>query len=1338
MPKALALTPEFLEFLDLCPSVMLLFEIDSYRIIAANAAAEIKYGCGKEDLAAKTIMDLRPPEEKPRIALLASRLMDGADAAGRSRHIGADGNVFIADVRTQVVLVDGRLCKLAAIHDVTEQVAREDRAQALMAESAIRRRAADSTARHFAELFNLAPSRCAILQPESFEVIAASNRYLETLGRPREAVVGHPPYEYGSGPEADPTADHSEALRASLRRVAETGRDDFMQNARLPLGGAQAPSSDVPASGWDVANIPVKAPDGSVAFILHSLTESTFKTTDSAERATDDHPVSAGREAATLDGANGVDVALLAHENALLADRLGEAEALLRTTSRLLKAHVWRFDLGTQQIEWSDGLFELFGLALDGVAPTFDAYVAMVHPDDRAAMLASHQARSNVGDAQFEFFHRVVRPDGQIIHVKGTGERIVENGRDVLSGVLADVTSEMEAKAAVERQDYLLRIAGEVGRIGGWRVDLSTRIADWSPETARIHESPETRQVGLRRALGFYAPECAELITERFNACATLGAPFDEVLQIITVRGNHVWVRAIGAPERDAKGQIVAVQGAFQDISEGIRLQQEGSALRDRLTRTLENMADAFYTLDSTWRFTYLNPRAESLLRRNRDALLGEVVWTEFPETVGSRFEVEYRRAAESGETVNFEEFYTPLARWFRVTVHPSADGLAVYFRDITRDRARDQQLRLLDAAVARMNDILLITEADPIAPPFGPRIVFVNKAFERLTGYSTDEAIGRTPRFLHGPRTQRDELDRIRAALEKPEAVRTVLINYDRSGREYWLDMDITPLIDASGKLTHFVALQRNMTEQRQAEAHLRLSEERFRVITKATKDVIWDLDLVSGQFWWNDNLLSVLGHDSRALTDRAEVKSALIHPDDVERVTTGFNAAIDGGEGGWQADYRVIHANGSTIHVHDRAVVLHDEAGTAVRVLGSMVDVTRDRETEAILRQSQKLEAIGQLTGGVAHDFNNLLTVIMGNAELLVEKLADREDLRVMAEIAFSAAERGAELTARLLSFASQQALEPKVINLNSTVQSILPLLRHSLGDTVELKVKLGTGLCLAEIDPGQFEAALLNLTINARDAMPSGGKLTIETANTWIDAEAAALVKMDEGQFIVIAVSDTGIGMSPAVVERVLEPFFTTKNKGIGLGLPMAFGFAKQSGGYLKIYSEVGEGTTVKLFFPASSLEGVYSPAEGAAHTTPEGRKEHILVVEDDPLVRQHVIATIKSLGYRISEAVNAAEALELLATEDDIVLMFTDIVMPGGMNGRQLADASLRLRPDLRVLYTSGYTEDAVVHQGRLEPGVQLLSKPYRRRDLALKLRAVLDQLDEGTLGDDNGA
>lgn len=379
------------------------------------------------------------------------------------------------------------------------------------------------------------------------------------------------------------------------------------------------------------------------------------------------------------------------------------------------------------------------------------------------------------------------------------------------------------------------------------------------------------------------------------------------------------------------------------------------------------------------------------------------------------------------------------------------------------------------------------------------------------------------------------------------------------------------------------------------------------------------------------------------------------------------------------------------------------------------------------ARLLQSQRLEAVGQLTGGVAHDFNNLLTVVLGNADLLVELSQDDPARRQLAEMIVAAAQRGAALTQQLLAFARKQPLAPSVVDVNARVAAVDPMLRRTLGEHIEIELVRAAGLWPALVDTTQLENALLNLCLNARDAMPDGGKLTLETANTALDRRYAEQhPDVTPGQYVMLAVSDTGCGISPAHLQRVFEPFFTTKEKGrgTGLGLAMVYGFAKQSGGHVSIYSEPGHGTTVKLYLPRAPSAGQAPAVVAAAEPAVRGGSETVLVVEDDEPVRQLACHELRALGYRVLDAACGADALQVIASDEPIDLLFTDVVMPGGLSGRQLADEAQRLRPGLRVVYTSGYTENAIVHHGRLDAGVILLAKPYRRADLARALRTAL--------------
>jgi len=375
--------------------------------------------------------------------------------------------------------------------------------------------------------------------------------------------------------------------------------------------------------------------------------------------------------------------------------------------------------------------------------------------------------------------------------------------------------------------------------------------------------------------------------------------------------------------------------------------------------------------------------------------------------------------------------------------------------------------------------------------------------------------------------------------------------------------------------------------------------------------------------------------------------------------------------------------------------------------------------------LRQAQKMEAVGQLTGGIAHDLNNILTVITGTIEILAEAVADRPALAAIARLIDEAATRGGDLTQRLLAFARKQPLQPQEVDVNSLVIEAARMLRPTLGERVEVLMALAGDTSRALIDPSQLTNAILNLSLNARDAMPDGGKLIIETCNVVLDDNyASANADVTAGNYVMIAVTDSGHGIPADILNNVFEPFFTTKDvdKGSGLGLSMVYGFVKQSSGHIKIYSEEGHGTTVRIYLP--QVAGTAAPAVAASPSSIEGGHETILVVEDDSLVRTVVVSQLQSLGYATLAAVNAVEALHVIDSPQEIDLLFTDMIMPGSMNGRQLADAALLRRAALKILFTSGYSNDAIIHHGHLDAGVLLLAKPYRKSDLARMIRTAL--------------
>ena len=533
--------------------------------------------------------------------------------------------------------------------------------------------------------------------------------------------------------------------------------------------------------------------------------------------------------------------------------------------------------------------------------------------------------------------------------------------------------------------------------------------------------------------------------------------------------------------------------------------------------------------------------------------------------------------------------------------------------------------------------------------------------------------------------------------------------------GHYEWFLVTGSPVVDGDGQFTMWYGGALNIDRQKRAEAGYRALSERLGAILESLTDPFFSIDRDWRVTFVNDRMLDLagrsreemVGHDLRALYPRImESEYGRVYERAMsERRPARFQTRS---QGRWL----------------DVGAYPTPDGGLAIYAR----DVTDQRRLEERVAQRQRLESIGQLTGGVAHDFNNLLTVILGNAELLAEFLeAGSPQAELVATIS-RAAESSASLTQRLLAFARRQMLEPRVVDVNQMVAGMDLILRRTLGEHVELELVRGAGLWQAQVDPAQLESALLNLSLNARDAMPDGGRLTIETANASIGEEyLEAHPDAVPGQYVMVAVSDTGSGIAPEHLERIFEPFYSTKDKdraqGTGLGLAMVYGFIRQSRGIVNVYSELGQGTTFRIYLPRA-----VSPAQEAEPAgRPEGRggSETILVVEDDDMVRRFACDQLSALGYRVLEAASGRQALEALEKEGHVDLLFTDVVMPGGLNGRELADAVQARSPDTRVLFTSGYTQNAIVHHGRVDPGVQLLPKPYRRDVLARRIRDVLD-------------
>lgn len=503
--------------------------------------------------------------------------------------------------------------------------------------------------------------------------------------------------------------------------------------------------------------------------------------------------------------------------------------------------------------------------------------------------------------------------------------------------------------------------------------------------------------------------------------------------------------------------------------------------------------------------------------------------------------------------------------------------------------------------------------------------------------------------------------------------------------------------------------------------------ANERFELVTRATSDVIWDFDIVNDTLWSSDGLRRVFGLDPEEMQSSLEKWLDRIHVDDRERLMEHFDEITNSGRNDWEQEYRLRKGDDAFAIVRDEGFILRNEAGAAIRMVGSLVDITAERELEERLNQSQKLEAIGQLTGGIAHDFNNLLTIVLGSLEELEDHVLGNPDACRHLATGMRAVDRGTKLINQLLSFARQQPMVAKSVDLSRQVAEMDTTIAQSVGEQVAVVVETAPDLWPCRTDPVLFESALLNLCINARDAMAGEGRLKIALRNEKVDRDSALLtLGLSPGDFVVLGVSDTGKGMDAATVAAAFNPFFTTKGVGTGsgLGLSMVHGFARQSKGLARIDSEPGKGTLVEVYLPASKPARSQYASKDPVRWEKVGGTGRILLVEDQEMVRMQLTHTLQSLGYVVSPAESVASAIAVLTQDDRINLVLTDIGLPGGRSGFDLAKKLETLRPDLPVIFMSGFIETREESGIELKIGQNFLRKPFRREELATLLQRSL--------------
>ena len=772
------------------------------------------------------------------------------------------------------------------------------------------------------------------------------------------------------------------------------------------------------------------------------------------------------------------------------------------------------------------------------------------------------------------------------------------------------------------------------------------------------------------------------------------------------------------------------------DVTERKRMEASLVESEARLRTYLESASEGIVVVDRAGRIEYVNARTEEMFGYTRRQLLGETIEILLPERYQARH-VERRddyvarpRPRPMGigmELVGRRSDGTEFPVEVGLSAVPVKDGTIQigFINDIS---ARKESETALRESEQRFRNLVETTSDGVWETDEHGAFTYVSPQVRGVLGYEPVDMLGKTTFDFMTP----EEACRVRPLYHEKLLAAMPLNRIEqlmlrRDGTEVVVENNGVPFFDGEGVLRGYRGIARDITERRKADDALRESEASLNRAQRMARLGNWEENMLTGELRWSDEVFNIFHLSGEKLPLRREDFFAMVHPEDQAAVRAAVAEAMRTGRP-YSIDHRIVLADGDERHVHEHAELVFDDTGRCMRLVGTVQDITEYKRLEEQLRQSQRMEAVGRLAGGVAHDFNNLLTIISGYSELLLGQTEnDSPERKDLLEIS-KAAKRAGSLTRQLLAFSRRQILQLKVINLNTVIADLDKMLRRLIGEDVELRLALDPNLGMARADPTQIEQVIMNLAVNARDAMPHGGHLLIETSCAELDEfYTASRPDMKPGSYILIAVTDTGMGIPADILPHIFEPFFTTKarDKGTGLGLSTVYGIVKQSGGSIYVYSEPGRGTTFKIFFPlAEDVTGLVRPRPAAAEA-PRGT-ETILVVEDEQAVRMLIRTILEAHGYSVLEAHRGKEALEILQERTEpIDLMITDVVMPE-MSGRELAEFATVLAPRMKVLYISGYTDDAIVQHGVLGPGVPFLQKPFTHEALTRKIRDMLDE------------
>jgi PAS domain S-box-containing protein len=897
-----------------------------------------------------------------------------------------------------------------------------------------------------------------------------------------------------------------------------------------------------------------------------------------------------------------------------------------------------------------------------------------------------------------------------------------------------DITDRVRAEAEVRRSRVLLQAVIDAVPALISVTDANGQYVLVNAACAAYHGHPAQWFPG--KGIGdVHRPDYASLLRERDRRTLkgeTPGHPYEETY--CESDGRISFWLGTDAPIRIDGGVPQYVVSVSLDITELKRAQSAVQESRTLLGAVVDAVPMSIHVKDLDGRYVLVNADMAAQAGRPVEWIIGKRVGDLFPESYARTVTERDRQLIEQGEpTPLFEEDYVDRAgdtsTWLvrKVPLRDDA-GRVKYIVSVGLDiTERKQAERLARESQSLLRAVIDAMPATVSVKDMAGRYVLVNAYLARILGHPIGWFDGKAIGDVFPEEYVRKILERDRLVVETGQTQRFYELDYPETDGSLssWVGIR-APIKGSDGSVRYVVSVGLDITDRRRSELALEENERRFRHLVESTDVVPYTWDVAKRRYLYvGPQAERILGIRPDDLSDE-EHWLALVVPEDraaVQKHAASFNATPRDE----YLEYRLMRPDGKLLWVRDLIKIETRDDGHRVG-FGFMFDITESKGREQQLAQALKMEAIGKLTGGVAHDFNNLLTVILGSLELIELSIAKDPQNLARARLAGQAAKRGAELTQRLLAFARQQMLMPRRVDLNDHVAHMGELLRRTLGEGIAVRMQLAAGLWPVRVDPTWLESAIVNLAVNARDAMPDGGTLTIETANRQFDEPVVVHgAEIAAGRYVTLFVSDTGVGMTPEIIARAFDPFFTTKDpsKGTGLGLSMVYGFVKQSGGYVRIYSEVGVGTTVKIHLPAVEPSEAASGESGEPPSEAPPGQEIVLVVEDDESVQQTIVAMLRNLGYRVRTAADGPSALDVLEADGPIDLLLTDVIMPGKFNGPALAREAVKRQPGLRVLYMSGYTENAFASGGPHGAEVDWLAKPFTKADLARKVREILD-------------